>query len=131
MKSAPSASAVFDASAIGLSSLCLLHCLALPVLAAVLPALASWADAEWIHVLFAAIAVPLAGLALWRSHRLRPLPARLIALAVLGLAGLLVGASGWPSHAAETPFTVAGSLLLASAHLWNWRRRPHPAPCDC
>ncbi|MET0288661.1 MAG: MerC domain-containing protein [Pseudoxanthomonas sp.] len=131
MKPACSPSAWFDASALGLSSLCLLHCLALPVLAAVLPALASWAEAEWVHLVFAAIAVPLAGLALWRSHRVRPLPVGLIALAALGLAGLMLGASGWPSHAAETPFTVAGSLLLAWAHLWNWRRRPHPAPCDC
>ena len=29
--------------------------------------------------------------------------------------------------ATMTPVTVTGSLLLATAHVWNWRRRPHCA----
>lgn len=125
----PSTHALCDASAIGLSALCLAHCLLLPMLAALLPVLGAWARAEWVHVLFVAIALPLAGAALWRAHRQRPLPRALIGLAGLGLAGLIAGAFGWPSHALETPVTVAGSLLLAAAHVWNWRRRPH-ASCD-
>ncbi|WP_162953530.1 MerC family mercury resistance protein, partial [Pseudomonas aeruginosa] len=44
-----SASAL-DSSAIALSSLCLLHCLALPLLAAALPLLGRWEQAEWVHV---------------------------------------------------------------------------------
>jgi len=116
---------LFDLSAIGLSGLCLVHCLALPVLAAFLPVLGAWSHAEWVHLLFAAVAVPLTGLALWRVHRRRPLPLPLRALAVAGLAGLLAGAFGWPDAAMETPVTVAGSLMLVSAHVWNWRRMSH------
>lgn len=113
---------LFDLSAISLSGLCLVHCLALPVLAAFLPVFGAWAHAEWVHLLFAAMAVPLTGLALWRVHRRRPLPLPLRVLAVAGLAGLVAGAFGWPDAAMETPVTVAGSLMLVSAHLWNWRR---------
>ena len=120
----------FDASAIGLSALCLAHCLLLPVAAALLPALAAAGKAEWVHLLFVAFSVPLAAAALWRAHRLRPLPGLLLALAGAGIAGLLAGALGWPSEALETPLTVAGGVLLASAHAWNWCRRPHPA-CGC
>ncbi|MDH5832395.1 MerC domain-containing protein [Luteimonas kalidii] len=117
--------ATLDASAIGLSGLCLVHCLLLPVAAALLPALAFVGEAEWLHLAFVAVALPLAGLALVRAHRRRPLPPALFGLAAAGLSGLGAGALGWPTHALETPLTVGGSLALASAHLWNWRRRPH------
>lgn len=123
MPVSPRASAFFDASAITLSTLCLIHCLALPLLAAALPLVGVWSDDEWVHVVFAGIALPLTGYALWRAHRQRRLPASLRVLAVLGLSGLLAGALGWPREAWETPITVAGSLMLAGAHLWNWSRR--------
>ncbi|MEB1347532.1 MerC domain-containing protein [Xanthomonas campestris pv. campestris] len=114
-----------DTSAIALSSLCLLHCLALPLLAAALPLLGRWEQAEWVHVVFATAAVPLSGYALWSSHRRHRLPAPVWGLAVFGLAGLVLGASGLLTAALETPVTVAGSLLLACAHLVNLRLRRH------
>jgi len=119
-------STLLDASAIALSSLCLLHCLALPLLAAALPLLGVWAEAEWVHVLFVIIAAPMTGFALWRAHRQQRLPAAAVTSAVVGLLLLLAGAAGWPSHDSETPMTVAGSLLLAATHAWNaWRRHRH------
>ncbi len=117
------AAAVFDVSAIALSGLCLLHCLALPLLAALLPLFGTWSEAEWVHGVFVLIAVPLTSYALWRAHRHRPLPAALWLLAGTGLALLLAGASGGLGERAETPLTVAGSLALASTHLWNAARR--------
>lgn len=114
--------ALFDISAITLSMLCLIHCLALPLLAAALPLLGVWAEKEWVHVAFVLIAMPLTSLALWRAHRRRRLPSALRVLAALGLAGLAAGALGWPREAWETPITVAGSLMLAGAHVWNWSR---------
>lgn len=119
--------ALFDASAMALSGLCLAHCLALPVLASLLPLLAGWSQAEWVHLLFAGLALPLSGGALWRARRQHRLPTALCSLALAGLSGLLLGACGLPTLAWETPLTVVGSLLLAGAHLWNWRRhRCHP-----
>ena len=117
------AAALFDASAVALSGLCLLHCLALPLLAALLPLFGAWSEAEWVHGVFVLIAAPLSGYALWRGHRHRPLPAALWLLAGTGLALLLAGASGVLGERAETPLTVAGSLALAGAHLWNTARR--------
>ena len=93
------------------------------ILAALLPLLGTWSEAEWVHGLFVLIAAPLTSYALWRAHRHRPLPVALWLLAGTGLALLLAGACGGLGGRAETPLTVAGSLALASAHLWNAARR--------
>jgi hypothetical protein len=126
---------LFDLSAIGLSGLCLVHCLALPLVAAVLPMFGPWARAEWVHGVFVAIAAPLSAGALWLNSRGERRPAGLYVAALAGLALLALGAVGWPSPALETPITVTGSLSLVGAHLWNWRRRhrghAHAVPgCD-
>ena len=84
-----SSNRLFDFSAIGLSGLCLAHCLILPLAAAALPAFTAWSRAEWVHGLFVAVAAPLTGFALWRVHLSHPLPGRLIVLAVAGLVLLL------------------------------------------
>lgn len=118
MKTAPSS--LLDASAISLSGLCLAHCLALPLVAAFSPLVATWAEAEWVHGVAIGLAAPLSALALWRRRE-----APTIALALTGLALLALGAVHWPSHELEAPITVTGSLLLAGAHLLNWRRRGH------
>ena len=115
--------ALLDAGALALSSLCLLHCLALPLLAAALPLFGAWAQAEWVHLLFVAIALPLTGYALWRADRRHRLPVMAWTAAGLGLGLLLAGALELPSHAWETPLTVTGSLLLAATHVRNARRR--------
>lgn len=121
----PSAN-LLDASAITLSSLCMLHCLALPLLAAALPLAGVWAEAEWVHAVFVGIAAPTTAFALWRAHRQRALPLLAVASATAGLLLLLGGAAGWPTHDSETAMTVAGSLLLAATHGWNaWRRHRH------
>jgi hypothetical protein len=119
-----------DASAISLSALCLVHCLALPALALALPFVGAWAQAEWVHVIFIALAAPIALLALmdWRARRPHAWP--LIALAGLGLGLMLVGALGFPSAAWERPLTVMGGVLLATAHVLNWRGR-HAGRHDC
>ncbi|WP_171891014.1 MerC family mercury resistance protein [Xanthomonas axonopodis pv. vasculorum] len=120
---------LLDSSAIALSGLCLLHCLALPLLAAALPLLGAWSRAEWVHVLFATAAVPLSGYALWSTHRRHALPVPVWVLALCGLTGLVLGASGLAGDALETPVTVTGSLLLASTHLLNLRLRRRHGAC--
>lgn len=120
LKSAPSS--LLDASAVGLSGLCLAHCLALPLVAAFSPLLATWAEAEWVHAVVIGMAAPISIFALWRRSK----GAAIIALSAAGLILLGLGALHWPSARLETPITVAGSLVLAAAHLLNWRRgHPH------
>ncbi|MGH8083255.1 MAG: MerC domain-containing protein [Lysobacter sp.] len=112
----------FDLSAIGLSGLCLIHCLALPLLSAVLPALSAWTEAEWLHLAFAGAAVPISITALYKAHRGRPLHEGVVFLATSGLAALVIGAVSPLEQQSGTALTVLGSTLLTVAHVWNWQR---------
>ena len=113
---------LLDASAIGLSGLCLAHCLALPVATAFLPLLGTWAEAEWVHLAFLAAAVPISTVALVRSGGWRA-PV-VLGLALIGI-GLLVSGALFANEGAELAMTVAGGLALAMAHTLNWRRLGH------
>lgn len=111
---------MLDGSAIGLSGLCLVHCLALPVAAAVSPMLGVWSQAEWVHLTFVLLAAPLSAAALVMARPRRP------AAMALAAGGLALLAAALFFHEAETAMTVAGGLILASGHLVNWRGRLHP-----
>ncbi|MDX5330554.1 MAG: MerC domain-containing protein [Caulobacteraceae bacterium] len=116
---------LLDGSAIGLSGLCLIHCLALPFAAAFVPLLGVWSEAEWVHLAVVILAAPLSAGALLLS---RPRNAAAIGIALPGLA-LLVAALA--AHEVETVLTVAGGTALAAAHVINWRGRrlrPHAHP---
>jgi len=108
-----------DCSAISLSGLCLIHCLAGSVLLAGL----SMTGGLWnhqVHAIGLAVAVPLALFALFRGFRRH----RRLVVAVLGCTGLaLMAGSLFLPHgsAAEIGASVAGALMLATAHLLNLR----------
>jgi hypothetical protein len=109
-----------DGAAIGLSGLCLLHCLALPFLVGVLPLLMPFAESH-LHAQMLYFAVPLSIIAVgigYARHR----SARVVVAAAAGLALLIVGATvahGSLGVVADRLFTVSGSVVLAAAHLWN------------
>jgi hypothetical protein len=120
----------FDGVAVSASALCLVHCLGLPLLIAALPAIANRIDpGEGFHLAVLLFAIPTSAFALvegWRRHRgVTPL--------FVGGAGLALMAAGLMFEnmvAVETGVTVAGSLLLAGAHIANWRRRGLRQACD-
>ncbi|MFN3213488.1 MAG: MerC domain-containing protein [Henriciella sp.] len=118
MSTLPSRTAVIDAPAIALSSLCFIHCLILPVLSASLPSLGVFAEAEWLHKAFVIAALPFALLAL-NSKRTSLFTATLI---VTGLSLLMVGAFVESLHDYETQLTVIGAIILASGHVFHWAR---------
>jgi len=109
-----------DFSAIGVSGLCLVHCLASGAFVVGLSAasLAAPASHEF-HIYTLAIASLLAAWALGRGW-LRLRRAMPLVLGGLGLGlmavGILPGMIGWP----EVAFTVAGVSVLAVAHMLNW-----------
>jgi 4-hydroxybenzoate polyprenyltransferase len=118
-----------DATALALSTICIFHCLGLPLLAAALPLLAGWAEAEWVHWLLVSLAAPAALIAIAPSFAQRPVPWHVPILATLGL-GALGGALLVSNETAETVLSVIGALVLATAHILNWRhahRRAHDA----
>ena len=113
----PKAAAI-DGVAISLSGLCLIHCLALPVVSAILPIAGSWAEIEWIHKAFVVAALPFSLLAL-ASERATGIIGGLIASGFILLAA---AAFAEPLHDHETALTLLGGLLLASGHALRWSR---------
>ncbi|MEM8616483.1 MAG: MerC domain-containing protein [Pseudomonadota bacterium] len=109
-----------DAVAVGVSSLCLIHCLALPLLASALPVMGPFAEAEWIHKVLVLIALPLAVFAFLAE---RPGARRRVfaILAVCGAAFLTAGAFVEALHDYEVVLTVCGAVLLGAAHFYRWR----------
>ena len=113
---------LLDGIAIAGSALCLIHCLALPLIIAWLPALSDWLSwPESVHLWILLAALPLSFFALWR-HALcegRKVPF------LLGMAGLAIMASALLIEGSPLePFvTSIGAALLAAAHILNWRGR--------
>ncbi|MFT4089831.1 MAG: MerC domain-containing protein [Asticcacaulis sp.] len=113
-----------DLIAIGLSGLCLVHCLLLPVIVVALPMLGVFAEDERIHQILISLAVPVSLWAVLRSGHWRNLAIILPMMTGLSLLGLAAFAE--PLHDYEVPISVAGALLLALAHWKNARHRHVP-----
>lgn len=107
---------LLDRLAIGLSGLCLLHCMAGFVLLSLFALTGDWLDHR-VHVVGLLLAMPLAAVALWRGWRRHGR----MEIGLAGFAGLLVmGLSLLVEHGdqAEMLVSMAGVIMLAFAH---WR----------
>lgn len=112
------------------SGLCLVHCLALPALAVAMPGLGHAFEHEHehggsfplAHVTFLLAAVPIGLVGLLRGRKRHGRPGILF----LGLAGLALLAVGvvFDANWLGTLLSIAGGLVLAAAHLWNFRSAP-------
>jgi len=115
-------SSSIDTAAISLSGLCLVHCLALPFLASIIPFLGAAAEMEWLHKTFVLIACFLAVFAVATTQK-HTSKITFAILAGVGLGLLLSGAFVEPLHDHETLLTTIGAILLAGAHLIRWQAR--------
>lgn len=108
-----------DVAAISLSGLCILHCLALPVIAASLPVLGVVAENELVHKVLVVLTIPISLFAWFRSTGFK---GKVVfgALMLGGIGLLAAGAFVEALHDYETPLTVAGALVLAGAHAFRW-----------
>lgn len=119
-------SSILDHAAIVLSGLCLVHCLLLPVIIVALPLLSQFDEAHF-HIQMLIVVVPVSLFAFafgYRHHRNKTI----IAWGIAGIAILFIG--GTIAHAnfgllADTLVTVAGSIVLATAHYFNNRLTRH------
>lgn len=112
-------SSLLDKSALTLSGLCLVHCLAGTLILTVFAASGDWLGHN-VHLVGLLLALPMAAIALWRGVRLHGR----IGVAVLGTLGIaLMATSLVISHGdiAEVVLSVIGVSLLAAAHFWNLR----------
>lgn len=109
-----------DGVAVGLSALCLIHCLALPLIVAGLPFLAQFAEGH-LHAQMLVVVLPLSIVALGLGFRHHRNPHILLA-GVAGMALLTIGAlvahDNWGLFA-DRAFTIVGALVLAAAHFYN------------
>jgi hypothetical protein len=106
-----------DRIAIGLSGLCMVHCLATAVVIGLLASAGGMLGAAWIHEVGLTVAMALGAIALGRGVMLHGF---LMPWAVgwLGL-GVMAGALTMPHDGSEAMFTVVGVGLLALGHQLN------------
>jgi len=111
----------------GLSMLCLLHCLALPWLVASLPVAIlgvlpdSLRESAWVHAALIAPVLLVSGPVLLRGR-----PGVMLTTLVLGALAALVGGLLVVDETAERALTVSGSALIMVAHAARLRsRHPH------
>ena len=114
---------LLDLLGLGLSALCLVHCIALPLVVIALPTLATLGHDHhhhWLHLALALTLVPLAFASLLPGY-LRHRRTAVMAGGALGVAAILIGAllEGWLGESAATALTIAGSLCLIGAHWIN------------
>ena len=124
------ASAAYEAPwhrlGMGLSVLCLLHCLALPWLVASLPITVlailpeGWRENEWVHAALIAPVLLVSGPVLLRGK-----PGAAQSLLVISAFVALIGGLLIASETGEVSLTVAGTLMLLAAH-WRQLRKAHP-----
>lgn len=114
---------LWDRLGIGLSGLCMVHCLVLPVVLSLLPLWPALYQVHgWLHPVFAAFVIPTTVFAMvsgYRRHGRRDIPVW------LGV-GLGIVLTGWLAHeglgrVGETAVTVLGSGLLIVGHAQNWQ----------
>lgn len=122
MKTVKQARATADAIGIGLSALCLIHCLALPALLALAPAILKRLPGDDTTHRGLAVAIGLTGCLAFRSgykvhHNRWVLGLFVLGVAIISSAAILgdTALSGY----GEAAITVCGGILLVTAHILN------------
>ncbi|MEO0630075.1 MAG: MerC domain-containing protein [Planctomycetota bacterium] len=116
----PGAAAVsaIDVYAASIAMLCLAHCLALPLLISSLSLAVPFAESEVVHKVLVLIAAPATFLAIYADAGTAGRRV-FMGAALFGLALLFAGAFLPALEAHEQTVTVAGSVILAAAHIWR------------
>ena len=117
MLSLANPTARLDRMAIGLSGLCLVHCLATTILLALLASAGGFLGAPWIHEVGLSLAMVMGAVALGKGiiDHGYTMPA---AVGGLGL-GVMAGALTLPHDGWEAVYTMLGVAILALGHRLN------------
>ncbi|CDO35532.1 MerC domain-containing protein [Novosphingobium sp. KN65.2] len=114
---------IVEGAAVSASLLCLVHCLALPVLLLLLPgALGLFVQSPAFHFAAMGMVGPVALAAFWLGYR-RHGARWPVLLGLAGVASLALALMPGMGHGGEVSLTVTGSLLLIVGHAMNWRLR--------
>ena len=125
---------IADKSAISLSLLCAIHCLFFPLLAVFLPSMIALPlQDEIFHIWMVIIVVPVSAYALTmgcKNHkRYQILLIGSIGLTILSTVAIL--GNDLLGEELEKTFTVIGALVIAIAHIWNYRICQYQNMCAC
>lgn len=122
-----------DLFSVMLSFVCLIHCLALPLLVTLIPVLAiDWISESMFHGLMLLLVIPSSLLAFLMARKSKPQRwvwwTGAIGLTIMILVAFwghdLIGPQG------ERWLTVLGGVLVATAHLFNFRHRQKKFCCN-
>ncbi|OAN98754.1 hypothetical protein A8B75_19635 [Sphingomonadales bacterium EhC05] len=112
----------FETSALLLSGLCIVHCIGLPLLLVAIPALANvLALPETVHFYIVLLALPLSlsVLAYGTCQHRSFIP---LAVGAAGLLSMTVALTA-TYHSDEIILSSIGAIVVAFAHINNWKRR--------
>ena len=116
---------LLDRAAMTLSTICIIHCLMLPLIVGGLPLLSVLYHNHLVHQIFVLLAIPISAY-VFLKHQCNPtglLPLRILVSA--GLIFLAMGAFVEALHDYETVLTVVGATLVGTAHFLHSRRHAH------
>ncbi len=124
---------ISDKTAIGLSLMCTIHCLALPALVVLLPSLSALPlEDEIFHIWMVVAVIPISAYALTmgcNKHK----NYKILAVGIVGLVTLILTAilgHDLLSENLEKTLTVIGALIIVSAHVWNYQLCRHSTCCE-
>jgi FtsH-binding integral membrane protein len=125
---------ITDKTAISLSLACTIHCLVLPLIAVFLPSfIAIPLQDEAFHMWMIIGVVPVSAYALTmgckKHKRYKILLVGSIGLLILSVVAFL--GHELLGEDLEKTFTVIGAIIIAVAHIWNYRLCQHQNMCAC
>lgn len=126
--------AITDQAAMGLSLLCMLHCLALPLILIILPSVAALPlSDESFHLWMVFAVIPISAYALTvgcRQHKRY----QLFSIGLIGLACLVAAitlAESIFGEAGEKILTTIGAMIISYGHYKNYRLCQDADNCCC
>jgi len=123
-----------DKTAIVFSTLCVLHCLALPLLMVLLPALAILPlNQEMFHLGMVMCVLPTSIYAITlgcKKHKKLSV-AYTAGLGLIALVAAVVFGEGHLGEIGEKLLTTFGAVIIASAHLKNYKLCQQSNSCSC
>lgn len=122
-----------DKTAITLSFLCALHCIALPIVLIILPTVASLLafDLESLHLWLIFVVIPVSAFALISGymHHKRKNVLIISAIGMLLLIAAVIFGHDILAGKGEVILTLAGSVLIMFGHVKNFKLRRNE-PCN-
>ena len=125
---------IADKASIGLSVLCALHCLALPLVVVLLPSLVALGlEDESFHLWLVIVVIPVSAYALVmgcsKHRRMGVLYIGLLGMGILCLAPFV--GHEFLGEFGEKLLTLAGAVIIAATHVRNFRLCRQSTSCNC